>query len=64
MQNGFKIRKIDGVSDRSPRSPLVGNDKFEGPENHLPGGGPEMVVDSVLTKDGGEVTTISEVTSE
>ncbi|MGZ7460264.1 RHS repeat domain-containing protein, partial [Pseudomonas sp. Ma2-10] len=61
LQNGFKIRKIDGIQERMPRSPLAGNDKFEGPGNHLPGGAPEMVIDSIPTTDVPGVSTMTEI---
>lgn len=32
-----------------PRSPLNGNDYFLGPGQHLHGGAPEMVINSVAT---------------
>nr|WP_174248212.1 RHS repeat-associated core domain-containing protein [Pseudomonas chlororaphis] len=61
LQNGFKIRKVDGIKERMPRSPLAGNDKFEGPGNHLPGGAPEMVIDSIPTTDAPGVSTMTEI---
>lgn len=50
LQDGFNIRKIDGISQMSPRSPLNGNDYFRGPGQHLPGGAPELVITSISTK--------------
>ena len=61
LQNGFKIRKVDNIVMRNPRSPMEGNRFFLGAGNHLPGGAPEMVVDSIPTVDGGGVTTLVEV---
>ena len=49
LSDGFNIRKIDGVSNMQPRSPLSGNDYFLGPGQHLPGGAPEMVINSMST---------------
>ncbi|WP_330986291.1 MULTISPECIES: type IV secretion protein Rhs [Enterobacterales] len=46
LEDGFNIRKIDGISGMSPRSPLEGNRYFLGPGQHLPGGAPEVVIDS------------------
>lgn len=57
----FKIRKVDNIQNRAPRSPLEGNDQFLGPGEHLPGGGPEMVVDPISTTDGNGTSTISKV---
>lgn len=61
LQNGFKIRQVDNIADRMPRSPMEGNKYFLGPGNHLPGGAPEMVVESLPTTDGGGVKTLAEV---
>jgi filamentous hemagglutinin len=47
----IKIRQIDGIRDLHPRSTLEGNEYFLGPGEHLPGGGPEMVINSVPTSD-------------
>jgi RHS repeat-associated protein len=49
LQSGFRITKVEGIRDMSPRSPLEGNQFFRGPGNGLPGGGPEMVVDPIPT---------------
>jgi len=62
LQGGFKIRQVDNIKGRSPRSPMEGNRFFLGAGNHLPGGAPEMVVDSIPTVDGGGVTTLVTVT--
>jgi len=61
LQGGFKVRQVSDLQSRSPRSPLEGNSYFEGPGNHLPGGAPEMVVNSVPTIDNGYVTTLLKV---
>jgi hypothetical protein len=49
LQNGFRITKVEGIHDMSPRSPLEGNRFFLGPGKGLPGGAPEIVVDPVPT---------------
>ncbi|WP_249126436.1 RHS repeat-associated core domain-containing protein, partial [Aeromonas popoffii] len=49
LSEGFNVRRIDGISEMNPRSPLSGNDYFKGPGQHLPGGAPELVIDSVPT---------------
>ncbi|TDB43265.1 type IV secretion protein Rhs [Photorhabdus khanii subsp. guanajuatensis] len=49
LKDGFNIRKIEGITNMQPRSPLSGNDYFLGPGQHLPGGAPEMVINSVPT---------------
>nr|WP_282250624.1 RHS repeat-associated core domain-containing protein [Vibrio campbellii] len=38
LQEGFKIRQVDGIVEQMARSPLEGNQYFLGPGNHLPGG--------------------------
>jgi len=50
IQNGFKIRQIDNIKNQAPRSPLQGtNSNFTSAGEHLPGGGPEIVIDSIPT---------------
>jgi hypothetical protein len=40
---------------------MEGNSLFQGPGNHLPGGAPEMVIDSIPTKDTKNVSTLLEI---
>ncbi|QJI31814.1 hypothetical protein HKK55_24955 [Pseudomonas sp. ADAK18] len=61
LQGGFKVRQVDNIVDRMPRSPLEGNQYFLGPGKHLPGGAPEMVVESIPTKDASGIKTLTEV---
>lgn len=61
MADGFKVRQVDGIREMFPRSPLEGNEFFQGPGNHLPGGGPEVVIESIPTIDSVNVKTISTV---
>ncbi|WP_323155766.1 PAAR domain-containing protein [Pseudomonas alvandae] len=61
LKGGFKIRQVDDVVGRMPRSPMEGNQYFLGPGKHLPGGAPEMVVESIPTKDADGITTLTEV---
>ena len=61
LQDGFKIRKVTDLIDMAPSSPLEGNAYFLGPGNHLPGGGPELVVRSIPTTDNATVKTILDV---
>ena len=61
LQGGFKIRQVDNIVDQAPRSPLEGNKYFRGPGQHLPGGAPEMVIDSISTTDSNTVKTLLEV---
>jgi len=61
LQEGFKIRQIDNIIDKICRSPLEGNQYFQGAGNHLPGGAPEIVINSIPTLDTEEVTTLLKV---
>ncbi|MCK8294953.1 type IV secretion protein Rhs, partial [Erwinia amylovora] len=58
LSGGFKVRKINGINGLNPRSPLAGNDYFKGPGQHLPGGAPEMVINSQSTTDNSIINTI------
>uniref|UniRef100_UPI0018800AB1 type IV secretion protein Rhs n=1 Tax=Xenorhabdus sp. BG5 TaxID=2782014 RepID=UPI0018800AB1 len=51
LREGFNIRKIEGIRNMNPHSPMpaIGNGNFLGSGQHLPGGAPEMVIDSVPT---------------
>jgi len=51
LDGGFKIREVTNIQAMAPRSPLEGNRFFEGPGMHLPGGAPELVIDSIPTID-------------
>ncbi|WP_199775594.1 hypothetical protein [Microbulbifer pacificus] len=64
LEEGFKIRQVDNIIDRMTRSPMEGNQFFLGPGNHLPGGAPEMVIDSIPTIDTDGVKTLLEVVVE
>jgi RHS repeat-associated protein len=61
LQEGFKVRQVDDLLKRNPRSPMEGYRFFLGAGNHLPGGAPEMVIDSIPTEDEVGVTTLTEV---
>lgn len=61
LADGFKVREVSGINQMSPRSPMEGNDLFLGPGEHLPGGAPEMVVNSIPTTDGPGVTTLTTI---
>ncbi len=61
MVNGFKVRQVDRITEMSPNSPLQGNEYFQGAGQHLPGGGPEMVIESISTVDSEKVKTITTV---
>ncbi|MDE9545336.1 hypothetical protein [Xenorhabdus bovienii] len=51
LMEGFSVRKVEGIRNMNPRSPMeiVGNEKFLGSGQHLPGGAPEMVINSIPT---------------
>ncbi len=57
LDGGFKIRKVEGIQQSGTRSPLEGNELFRGAGKHLPGGGPEMQVDSIPTTSSDSVST-------
>ncbi|MDC9598603.1 hypothetical protein [Xenorhabdus anantnagensis] len=51
LLGGFNIRKVEGIRNMNPRSPtdITGNKNFLGLGQHLPGGAPEMVINSIPT---------------
>jgi RHS repeat-associated protein len=49
LGNGVRITEVRGISTMNPRSPLIGNSFFRGPGMGLPGGGPEMIINSIPT---------------
>ncbi|MCX8474598.1 MAG: LysM peptidoglycan-binding domain-containing protein [Sphingomonas sp.] len=61
LQGGFKVRQVTGLQASNPYSPMTGNQYFLGAGNHLPGGAPEMVINSIPTVDSGAVTTVLHV---
>jgi len=64
LKDGFKVRQVTEITEISPRSPLEGNQYFLGAGNHLPGGAPEMVIDSIPTADNEFVKTLLNVKVE
>ncbi len=61
LQDGFKVRQVTGIRSLTPASPMEGNQYFLGPGNHLPGGGPEVVIRSIPTVDSETVRTLLKV---
>ena len=62
LDEGFKIRRVTGLTGRSPSSPVAGgNDMFLGGGQHLPGGGPEIVVPPIPTAPSPGVAVINDV---
>ena len=61
LDGGFKIREVTSIQVMAPRSPLEGNRFFEGPGMHLPGGAPELVIDSIPTIDVPQVKMITQI---
>ena len=49
LVDGFRFTRVSSLNELHPRSPLTGNDFFRGPGKGLPGGGPELVIDSIPT---------------
>lgn len=49
LTQGFRLTRIPSLLERAPRSPLGGNNLFTNPGMGLPGGGPELIIDSVST---------------
>ena len=58
LQDGFKIREVQGIGALLPAKPVEGNARFQGYNNHLPGGAPEMIVRPIPTVDNSTVTTV------
>ncbi|WER45125.1 filamentous hemagglutinin N-terminal domain-containing protein [Cupriavidus sp. WKF15] len=50
---------VSGVSSRAPRSPLSGNNYFLGGGQGLPGGGAELVIDSIPSAGGQGIRQIT-----
>jgi len=62
--SGFNIRQVQGINARGPSSPWVqdaGNGLFRGGGQHLPGGGPELVVPPIPTAGGDGISIIGRV---
>ncbi|WP_204923322.1 MULTISPECIES: hypothetical protein [Pseudomonas syringae group] len=59
--NGFKVRQVYGITEMSPNSSFQGNEYFQGAGQPLPGGAPEMVIESIPTVDSAKVKTITTV---
>lgn len=49
LMDGFRFTRVPGIDGMAPRSPLFGNQYFLGPGQGLPGGGPEMIINSIPT---------------
>ncbi len=51
LGNGFRITEVSGIKEMAPRSPIAGgNEFFQGGGKGLPGGGPEMIINSIPTR--------------
>lgn len=66
LDGGFKVREVTNLGEKGARSPLpaAGNAQFTKGGDHLPGGAPELVVDSISTKDTPTSRVIKEVVVE
>ena len=49
VKDSFRFSRITEITERHPRSPIDGNRFFQGAGKGLPGGGPELVIDSLPT---------------
>ncbi len=49
LTDGFRFTRVSHLNELHPRSPLGGNYLFLEPGKGLPGGGPELLVDSIPT---------------
>jgi len=64
---GFNIRQVQGINARGPGSPWAkdaGNELFRGGGQHLPGGGPELVIPPIPTAGGDGISIIGKVIVE
>jgi len=64
---GFNIREVRGINTRGPASPWgddAGNEFFRGGGQHLPGGGPELVIPPIPTVGGPGISIIGKVIVE
>ena len=52
LENRNILSIVDNISDRNPRSPKSGNALFLGEGQGLPGGGKELVIDSIPSAGG------------
>ena len=50
---------VDNIADRCPRCPIGGNDQFLGGGQGLPGGGSELVIDSIPSVGGDGIRQIT-----
>ena len=64
LKDGSKVRSISDITNQNPRSPLKGNEYFKGPGQHLPEGGPEVVIDAAPSTDTESVSTILKIIVE
>ncbi|CAM4396546.1 MAG: hypothetical protein LEGION0398_MBIBDBAK_00198 [Legionellaceae bacterium] len=49
LSEGFRFSRVTNIIELHPRNPIIGNDLFMGAGKGLPGGGPELVIDSLPT---------------
>lgn len=61
MDNGLKVRQVVEITEISRNSPLQGSEYFQGAGQHLPAGGPEMVIEPIPAVDSAKVKTITTV---
>ena len=59
LESSNVLSIVNGVSSRAPRSPLSGNNFFLGGGQGLPGGGAELVIDSIPSAGGQGIRQIT-----
>lgn len=59
LESSNTLSIVSDIQDRCPRCPVSGNDHFLGGGQGLPGGGSELVIDSIPSIGGGGVRQIT-----
>jgi hypothetical protein len=59
LESSNVLSIVNGVGSRAPRSPLSGNNFFLGGGQGLPGGGAELVIDSIPSAGGPSIRQIT-----
>jgi len=59
LETSNTLSIVDDISGRCPRCPIGGNDQFLGGGQGLPGGGSELVIDSIPSSGGDGIRQIT-----
>jgi hypothetical protein len=59
LENSNTLSIVSDINDRCPRCPIAGNDEFLGGGQGLPGGGSELVIDSIPSTGGDGIRQIT-----